>query len=182
MSARVAAMCVGARAGETRRMTSFHTAALVAATFTSGLSAGLFYTYFFSVMPGLAAADDRTFVTAMQWINVKILNGWFAIAFVGGPVLTVLAAVLLLTGGSGSVAVWTVLAAVLCVVTVVITFAANVPLNDALMRAGEPDRIADLAEVRSRFEGAWMRWNTLRTATSVGAFGCLVAALVLHRP
>ena len=159
-------------------MTSLRTAALVAATFTAGLSAGLFYTYFFSVMPGLGAGDDRTFVTAMRWINVRILNGWFAVAFVGAPVFTVLTAVLLL--GEGAVGVLTSIAAVLAVATVVITASANVPLNNALMRAGEPQALADPGEVRRRFEAPWVRWNTVRTATSVAAFACLVWALYLY--
>jgi uncharacterized membrane protein len=175
-------MSTPAQGRETGRMMSLRTATLVAATFTSGLSAGLFYTYFFSVMPGLGAADDRTFVTAMQWINVKILNGWFAVAFVGAPVLAVLAAALLLTGPGGAAGGWAVAAAVLCLATVVVTFAANVPLNNALMAAGEPDRIADFAQVRRQFERPWVRWNTLRTVTSVGAFGCLVWALLQYRP
>lgn len=161
-------------------MTSFRTAALVAATFTSGLSAGLFYAYFFSVMPGLGASDDRTFVTAMQWINVKILNGWFAVAFGGAPVLSVLAAVLLLVGGAPAGTALAVTGAVLAVLTVVVTFGWNVPLNNALMRAGEPDRLADLAEVRRRFEAPWVRWNTVRTATSVAGFACLVGALLRY--
>ena len=159
-------------------MTSFRTAALVAATFTSGLSAGLFYAYFFSVMPGLGASDDRTFVTAMQWINVKILNGWFAVAFAGAPLLSVLAGVLLLVGGAPAGTALALAGAVLAVLTVVVTFVWNVPLNNALMRAGEPDRIADLAEVRRRFEAPWVRWNTVRTATSVAGFACLVGALL----
>jgi len=161
-------------------MTSFRTAALVAATFTSGLSAGLFYAYFFSVMPGLGASDDRTFVTAMQWINVKILNGWFAVAFAGAPVLSVLAAVLLLVGGAPAGTALAVAGAVLAVLTVVVTFGWNVPLNNALMRAGEPDRLADPAEVRRRFEAPWVRWNTVRTVTSVAGFACLVGALLTY--
>lgn len=75
-------------------MTSIRTITLTAATLTAGLSAGLFSSYSYSVMPGLGASDDRTFVTAMQSINVKILNGWFAVVFVGAPVLAVLDAVL----------------------------------------------------------------------------------------
>ena len=62
----------------------------------------------------------------------------------------------------------------------VVTFAANVPLNNALMRAGEPAGVADPGEVRRRFEAPWVRWNTVRTATSVAAFACLVWALQLH--
>jgi uncharacterized membrane protein len=47
---------------------------LVAATVTMGLIAGLFYAYACSVMLGLRQTDARTFVYAMQRINVAILN------------------------------------------------------------------------------------------------------------
>lgn len=155
------------------------TALLVAATITAGLSAGLFYTYFFSVMPGLGSTDDRTFVTAMQWINVRIFNGWFAIAFVGAPLLTVVAAItaLVAPGDVGGARPWTIAAAVFALATVGITAAANVPLNNMLAAAGEPGQVADPASVRARFERPWVRWNTVRTATSVAAFACMVGAL-----
>jgi uncharacterized membrane protein len=158
-------------------MTFVRTASLIAATFTMGLAAGLFYTFFFAVMPGLKSSDDRTFVTAMQWFNVKILNGWFAIAFAGALVLTGLAAALHLGAGHRAALPWIIAALVLYALTLVITFAANVPLNNELAAAGDPDRIADLAAVRERFEGAWVRWNVLRTVTSVAAFGSLVWAV-----
>ena len=46
----------------------------------------------------------------------------------------------------------------LYLVAVVITVAVNVlPLNDDLKAAGDPDRIADLAGVRQRFDEA--RWR-----------------------
>lgn len=147
----------------------------VLATVTSGLSAGLFYSYFFSVMPGLGVTDDRTFVSGMQAINVKIINGWFAVVFAGAPLLTVVSAFVV----SGAARRWIIVAAILWALTIVITMAANVPLNNALMAAGEADRIADLGEVRRQFEAAWVRWNTLRTVTSVAAFGCMVWALVV---
>jgi uncharacterized membrane protein len=157
---------------------NIRTLILVMATVASGLSAGLFYSYFFSVMRGLAATDDRTFVSAMQAINVKIINGWFAAVFVGAPLLTVVSAILLWISGSGSARNWVLAAIVLWALTIIITMAANVPLNNALIAAGEPDRIADLGEVRRQFETAWVRWNTLRTVTSVAAFGSIVLALV----
>ena len=56
---------------------------LLAATLATGLMAGLYFAFSCAVMPGLARTDDRTFVAAMQWINVRILNGWFALAFGG---------------------------------------------------------------------------------------------------
>jgi uncharacterized membrane protein len=161
-------------------MMVIRSAALVAAALTTGLAAGLFYAFFFSVMPGLGAADDRTFVSAMQSINVRILNGWFALAFVGALVFTALALALHLDADRRAVLPWIAAALVLYLLTLAITFALNVPLNNQLAAAGDVAGIADLAAVRDRFEAAWVRWNTLRTVTSIAAFGCLVWALVLH--
>jgi len=158
----------------------FRGAALVAATVTAGLMAGLFYAFSISVMTGLGRVDDRTFVTAMQRINVAILNGWFAIAFGGALVFTVLAALLQLRGNGRSVLPWVAAAAVLYGVVLAITFVVNVPLNDQLEAAGQPDRIADLGSVRERFEATWVRWNVVRTVVSTAAFGCLAWALVLY--
>ena len=61
---------------------------LVLATVATGLGAGLFYTFSVAVMPGLRRADDATRVRTMQGINIAILNGWFALSFVGAPALT----------------------------------------------------------------------------------------------
>jgi uncharacterized membrane protein len=155
-------------------------ASLVAATMTMGLMAGLYYAYACSVMLGLGRADDRTFVDGMQRINVAILNGWFFLSFFGALVLTALAAVLHLGADWRSVLPWIVAGFVLYVVTLVITMGVNVPLNNTLATAGDPDRIADLGAVRDRFEASWVRWNLVRGAACTIAFGCLAWALVLH--
>ncbi|MER6362184.1 hypothetical protein [Kitasatospora sp. NPDC001527] len=51
---------------------------LATATTAMGLMSGLFFAFDVSVMPGLAAGDDRTYVTAMQHINAAITNPVFA--------------------------------------------------------------------------------------------------------
>jgi hypothetical protein len=57
----------------------------------------------------------------------------------------------------------------------------NVPLNDDIKAAGDPDRIADLGAVRDAFhETRWVAWNVVRTILNTVAFGCLLWALVLH--
>ncbi|PZF93496.1 anthrone oxygenase family protein [Micromonospora deserti] len=152
-------------------------AALAGAALTTGLMAGLFFAYACSVMPGLAATDDRTLVGTMQSINRKILNGWFLATFLGAVLLIALAAALHLTRG-GPVLFWTVAALVCYLVTLGVTMRANVPLNDQLDAAGPVDRITDLAAVRERFEATWVRWNLVRTVTSVAAFACLIGALL----
>ncbi|MEU8825679.1 anthrone oxygenase family protein [Streptomyces sp. NPDC048636] len=157
---------------------TLQTPVLIAATIATGLSAGLFYGYACSVMPGLAQAEDRTFIDAMQRINVAILNGWFALIFAGAMLLCVLAGALHLRGDGRPALLWIVGAVVLYLVMLVITFRVNVPLNDALADAGHPDRIADLATVRDKFEARWVRWNIVRAATSTVAFSLLVCGLV----
>jgi uncharacterized membrane protein len=154
--------------------------ALAAATLTTGLMAGLYYAYAISVMLGLSMTDDRTFVSAMQQINVAILNPWFFVSFFGALVFTALAGVLHLPGDWRAVLPWIVAALVLYLATLVITFGFNVPLNNELAAAGDAERIADLAGVRERFEASWVRWNIARAVASTAAFGCLIWALVLH--
>ena len=72
-----------------------------------------------------------------------------------------------------------VAALVLYVVMLVITARLNIPLNNALDAAGAPDGVADLGQVRERFEATWVRWNIVRAVVSTAAFGCLAWALVV---
>ena len=155
-------------------------ATLVAATVTAGLMAGLFAAFWYAIMPGLAKAGDLAFVDGMQRINVAVLNGWFGLCFAGALVFSVVAAILHAGTERRSVLPWIVAGAVLYLVVLVITFAANVPLNDRLEAAGDPGRIPDLHAVRAQFETAWVRWNAVRTLACTLSFGCLAWALVLH--
>src|SRR5215207_11486445 len=126
--------------------------ALIAATVMMGLIAGLFYAFACSVMLGLHQADARTFVDAMQRINVTILNGWFLACFLGALILTVLAGALQIGQDSRPALPWIVAALILYVAVLVVTGRINVPLNNELMAAGEVDQITDLGAVRARFE------------------------------
>ncbi|MGQ0838533.1 anthrone oxygenase family protein [Actinokineospora sp.] len=149
---------------------------LVLATITTGLMAGLFFAYSCSVMPALRGAGDREFIDAMRRINRAIQNGVFLLAF-GGALLAGGAAVVLdLLDGAGFDPL-TPTGVALYVVTVAITFGINIPLNNRLDAAGDPDRIADPAAVRRAFEARWVRWNTVRTLASTAGFACLCAAL-----
>lgn len=156
------------------------TAVLIAATVSTGLIAGLYYGWACSVMPGLARTDDRTMIGAMQSMNVAIINPWFLASLLGSVVLTALAALLHLGGDGRRVLPWILAALVLYTATLISTGAVNVPLNNALDAAGPPDRIADLAVVRERFEPKWVRWHLARTISSTAAFACLTWALILH--
>lgn len=152
-------------------------AVLAGGTLGTGLLAGLFFAYACSVMPGLAATDDRTLVGTMQSINRKILNGWFLSVFLGGPLLVAVAVAGYL-GAGGAVFGWLVAALLGHLVTLGVTMRCNVPLNNQLDAAGSVDGITDLAAVRLQFEASWVRWNLVRTISSIIAFACLIGALL----
>lgn len=160
-------------------MNTLRAISLLGATITMGLAAGVFGLYAHTIMPGLRNTDDHTFVAAFQSIDRAIINPWFmAGGFVGALLLTLAAA---LTNLGHDALPWILAALALYLVAVVITIAVNVPLNDALKSAGNPDRIADLARVREQFgETRWAAWNLVRVATTTGAFACLAWALVLY--
>lgn len=152
-------------------------AALVAATITVGLTAGLLFGFACAVMPGLARADDRTFVAGFQLMDRAIINPLFLVVFAGAVVFPAGAVVLHLGDDQRSVLPWTVAALVLSLATVVITRAVHLPLNAQIQAAGHPDQIPDLAAVRAAFERRWVRWNLARTATSTAALACLAVSL-----
>jgi uncharacterized membrane protein len=151
---------------------------LLGAVITMGLAAGAFALYAHTIMPGLKNTGNHTFVASFQAMDRAIINPWFmASAFVGALLFT-LAATLANIGRAALP--WVIAALVLYLIAVVITIAVNVPLNDAIKAAGNPDHIRDLAAVRERFhEARWSAWNLVRVATSGVAFGCLAWALVL---
>lgn len=155
-------------------------AALMLATLTTGVMAGLFFAFTFSVMPGLARAGDRTFVDTMQRINVAIVNGWFLVCFFGALGFTVIAAVLHLSPPYRSALPWIVAAAVLYLAVLIITVTVNIPLNNQLAAAGPIEHITEPYAVRAAFEATWVRWNAIRTIANLAAFGCLAWALALQ--
>ncbi|MGH3940323.1 MAG: DUF1772 domain-containing protein [Pseudonocardiaceae bacterium] len=159
-------------------MNALRAFSLLAATVSMGLVAGVFGLYAHTIMPGLGRTDDRTFVGAFQSIDRAIINPWFmGGGFLGALVFTLVATIAHI-GRHGLP--WIAAALVLYLVAFVITVTINVPLNDAIKAAGDPERIADLAAVRERFnEARWASWNLVRAITSTVAFGLLAWALVL---
>ncbi len=156
-------------------------AALLAATMTMGIGAGVFQLYVFAIMPGLGRTDDRTFVGAFQQIDTAIVGPGLFFFFFGALGFTALAVALHFGADERSALPWIGGAFVLHLSVVVITLVVNVPLNDGIKAAGDPEEIADLSTVRERLnEARWTGWNFFRVVASTVAFGCLAWALVLH--
>ncbi|MFE6713743.1 DUF1772 domain-containing protein [Streptomyces sp. NPDC057695] len=146
-------------------------AVLGAATVATGLVAGVWFAYVCSVMPALARSDDRVYVEVMRNINEVIQNPLFFTPFFGATVLAAVAA----RQHRGTRALpWTLAAFVLSVVVLLVTSAANVPLNDALASADDP------TAARAAFEGPWVAWNLVRAVLTTAGFACLLRALAVR--
>lgn len=147
---------------------------LLGAILATATVAGLLFCFAHSVMPGLGTLDDRAFLTAFQRIDAAISNPWMMLSFLGSPVLTLVALLLHLPGASPAVP-WLLVALVLIAATVLITGAIHLPLNAAI-QAAAPE-FPDAADLRSRFEDRWVRWNVVRAVTSTGSLAALTGAI-----
>ena len=155
------------------------TATLIAATVGMGVMAGVMFLYSTAIMPGLRKTDDRTFVGAFQQIDTAIINPLFLLLFMGTLVATGVAGGLHLDSDYRSALPWIAAAFVLYLAVTVATLTINVPRNDEIKAAGDPDRI-DVSATRERFnEARWLASNHFRTIATAAAFGCLAWALVL---
>jgi len=168
-----------------RRVTSGgrRTGILIAATMTTGLTAGVFADWSNAVMPGLRGVDDRTFVTAFQALDASITSPLFlGVGYLGALLFTALSAALHRRADQRPVLRWIVAALVCYLAVYVITFGVHEPLNETLRAAGTPVGDADFATARAHLDEAmWTAWNTVRTVAATLAFGCLTWALVIHR-
>jgi len=151
---------------------------------SSGILAGFFLTYGFTIMPGLATTEDQVFVEAFQGLERMFGTFEFGInwpvifGYLCGPV--VMAVAIALHRKSRPMRRWLLASLVLTLATIAITQIFNVPLNDAITAAGDPT-VTDAAQVRADFRERWWRaWNLARSATAVGAFACLTWALFVH--
>ena len=159
--------------GRMTTTTALGVATLLGATVATAMVAGLLFAFAHSVMPGLGTLDDRGFLAAFQRIDAAIRNSWMMLTFLASPALT-LAALLLHLPGRSPVAPWLVVAW---------SWSGDGPDHWGDPRAferGGPGRRAglpDAADLRSRFEGRWVRWNVVRAVTSTGALCALSWAL-----
>ncbi len=146
-------------------------AVLGTAAVAAGLLAGVWFAYVCSVMPALARSDDRVYVEVMRNINDVIQNPVFFTPFFGVPVLTAVAA---WQHRAGRARVWTLAAFVLGLAVLVVTSAANVPLNDALAATQDP------TAARAAFETPWVAWNLVRAVLGTAGLACLLRALAVR--
>ncbi len=152
-------------------------ALLTAATTTAGLTAGVFFDWQVTVMPGLEELPDAEFIATFQALDRAVKNP----LFIGGAFM----------GGAASLLAATVAhrheparlrhlaaASAVYVAGVGVTLAGNVPLNEklgeVLLATASP---AEMATARMDFEGPWKALHLVRTAAALGSLVLVSLAL-----
>jgi uncharacterized membrane protein len=159
---------------------SIKTITLFSAIILTGLSAGLFYAWQVSVIPGTRKLMDMTYLQSMQSINKEILNPAFFLIFMGSPLILAITTIQHYNNG---VTFWILLAATLVYAfgTFAVTALGNVPLNDTL----EALNLAELADAevvqfRNSYELKWNRLHLIRTVFAVFSFLFSLAAIFIQ--
>ena len=130
----------------------------------TGLSAGIFFSWSITVIPGTKLISDSSYLETMKSINIRIKNPLFLVIFIG-PIfllayqarsfdpLPVAALLIYLIGPLG------------------ITFTKNIPLNDKLdTKDLNSLSLTDKKSFRQDYESKWNFWNSIRTVMSIISF------------
>lgn len=151
-------------------MTTLLTVLVVATVLATGLAGGVFAAFSTFVLPGLRRLAPADAAAAMVAINEDAVRPPFMTLFGAAVLVPAAAAVAGLVGGQDGAWLLVASAAVALGGMLVVTAAANVPLNDRL--AASPDAAGWAA-----YDRPWARWNHVRTVCC--AASCLLAVLVL---
>lgn len=152
-------------------------ATLFSTLIMTGLSAGLFYAWSVSVIPGTQKVSDATYLEAMQAINRAILNPAFFLIFFGSLISLCLSTIIQFHGGTSF---WFLLSASLIYLigTFGVTAFGNVPLNNQLEALDLSElAINKISEFRVFYEKQWNRWHLVRTIFSVLSFALTALAI-----
>jgi len=145
-------------------------ATLFAAIILTGLSAGFFYAWQVSVIPGTKKIMDPTYMETMHHINREILNPSFFLIFFGSMIVLAISTFQQYGGGA---TFWLLLGATVTYTlgTFAVTGAGNVPLNNELEALKLTEMSApEIAEFRQYYENKWNVLHRIRTIFSVMAF------------
>jgi len=141
-----------------------------------GLGAGVFFAFSAFVMDGLSRAEAPEGIAAMQWINRRAPTPAFLLVWLGtGALCLVVAVWTVVSGGDRRAVLAAAAAAVYVAGSIAVTFARNVPMNDALARMDARDPAT--AGYWRTYVRRWTAWNHVRAGASIAAAALLTIAL-----
>jgi uncharacterized membrane protein len=141
----------------------------------SGLVAGFFFAFSVCVMWALGRLPSAQGISAMQTINVVVINPLFLGAFLGTAVASALLLVLSLMDLESAGSTMRVIGALLYLAgAFVVTMVFNVPRNNALAAAAPDTREA--AALWREYLSRWTAWNHVRMLAALGAAAAFTLA------
>ena len=147
----------------------------LAAALGTGLVAGIFFAFSAFIMSALKRVPPEGGISAMQSINVAVLNPVFFFVFFGTAVAALILAMASFARGSPSRSLYLLAGSLLYLAgTIVVTMAFNVPLNNKLAAAGA--KSAEGAGVWKTYLSAWTAWNHVRTIAALLACASFILA------
>ena len=158
-------------------MSSFDILSLICAI-GCGVVAGVFFAFSTSVMKALGKLPAEHGITAMQAINVIIVNPLFLGVFLGTAIACAISLLACLMWYESPGRLWTLSGGTLYLVgSFLVTMWFNVPRNNTLARltATAPES----AVVWKEYLGAWTAWNHVRTVASLAAAVLLMLGVFL---
>ena len=160
---------------------SIKTFILYGAVVLTGLSAGLFYAWSISVIPGTQKVVDSTYLETMQSINRAILNPAFYVVFFGSIIFLSIGSIY--EFNTHKTIFWLMLSSSIFYLmgTVGVTAMGNVPLNNQLevLNLGEMAS-SKISAFRAFYETNWNRLHLIRTVFAVASFLLSVLAVFMH--
>ena len=148
-----------------------------AAAIGSALVAGIFYAFSTFIMAGLGRIPAEQGVSAMQSINITVINPAFFLAFFGTAALCLALVVVAWINWHQPDSALILAASLLYLVGCIgVTMFGNVPLNNALavVQPGTPEAAA----LWQRYLDVWTPWNHVRTAAPLAAAVLFTIALL----
>jgi uncharacterized membrane protein len=143
----------------------------------SGLTAGIFYAFSSFVMAALARIPPEQGITAMNSINVTVINPWFLTVFLGTPAICAVLALMALFKWNEPGAALIIAASLVYIVgSLVVTMVFNVPLNNALAAVTSSE--GEGGTLWARYLTDWTFWNTVRTIAPLVAMILFLIDLV----
>ena len=154
-----------------------------ASVLLGGAIFGLFYGWVCTVMWGLDDADPRVAIEAMQAMNASVRNAVFFPAFFLTPIVMGLTAIGARLGGHQRASMLLGAGALVYLFgTMLLTVAANVPMNEELADTSIPASLDEARRIWDDYSGTWQLYNAIRTFFAGVSLLVASAGLVaLHR-
>ena len=143
----------------------------------SGVVAGIVFTFSNFVMKALGQMPVPAGISAMQRINVAIINPLFMLIFLGTPAASMYLFVYALINPAEAGSIYLLAGSIVYLAgAFLVTIVFNVPRNNAL-EAVDPESPRG-ASFWSGYLRSWTAWNHVRTTAALAAAVLLSVALV----